>query len=154
MPDRIIIADTSALIAFSNIKMLPLLKDLYGYVLVTPQVSIEFGEELPDWIKVEHVADIKKIELLQLELDLGEASAIALAIENPDSTLIIDEYKGRTIAKRMGLKITGILGVIVKAKTLNVIGEVKPIIEKLEGVNFRIAPKLKVQILQLVGEER
>jgi predicted nucleic acid-binding protein len=153
MPDRIIIADTSVLIALSNIKMLALLRDLYGYVLVTPQVSIEFGEELPNWIRIEHVADTKKIELLQLELDLGEASAIALAIENPDSTLIIDEYKGRAIAKRMGLKITGILGVIVKAKALKVIEEVKPIIEKLEEVNFRIAPKLRTQILELVGEE-
>lgn len=152
MPDRIIIADTSVLIALSNIDELTILKDLYGSVLVTPQVSHEFGEDLPNWIVEENVSDMQKVALLQLDLDLGEASAIALALEKPDSTLIIDEHKGRSIAKRMGVKITGILGIMVKGKRQGVIPAVKPLILKLESVNFRISQKLKAQVLELVGE--
>ena len=152
MPERIIIADTSALIALSNIDELTILKDLYGTVLVTPQVSDEFGEGLPDWIIEEDVSDLQKAELLRLDLDLGEASAIALALEKPDSTLIIDEHKGRNIAKRMGVKITGILGVMVKGKRQGVIPAVKPLIMKLEEVGFRISQKLKDQVLELAGK--
>ena len=152
MPERIIITDTSALIALSNIGELGILKSLYGTVFVTPQVSNEFGAGLPNWITEEHVNDLQKIELLQLELDLGEASAIALALEKPNSTLVIDEHKGRGLAKRMGVRITGILGVMIKGKNQGVIPAVKPLIMKLDEAGFRISKKLKDQVLELVGE--
>lgn len=54
--------------------------------------------------------------MLQLELDAGEASTIALALENPDGRIILDERKGRSVAKRLGLKVTGTFGIIIKAK--------------------------------------
>jgi len=54
----------------------------------------EYGEVLPKWIKVEEVKDIKKTEILKLEIDEGEASSLALAIEKTNSLLIIDERKG------------------------------------------------------------
>jgi predicted nucleic acid-binding protein len=75
-----------------------------------------------------------------------------LAIENENSLLIIDERKGRLVAKRMGLSIIGTLGVIIKAKENGIIETIKPILEKLEMVQFRISPKLKKQILDKVGE--
>lgn len=135
-----------------NIDGLELLKEIYGAISITPEISNEYGKFLPNWIIVEAVLDAKKIELLQLELDLGEASAIALAVEKENSLLIIDERKGRAVAKRMGIKITGILGLLIKAKELGKIENVKPFLEKLENVNFRVSPKLKVQILKKVNE--
>lgn len=75
-----------------------------------------------------------------------------MAIENENSLLIIDERKGRLVAKRMGLSIIGTLGVIIKAKENGIIETIKPILEKLEMVQFRISPKLKKQILDKVGE--
>lgn len=66
--------------------------------------------------------------------------------------MIIDEKKGRGIAKELGIKIIGILGVMIRAKQIGVIDQLKLLIEKLEKVDFRMSEKLKAQILELVGE--
>ena len=109
MPERVIIADSSCLIALSNINELEIFQKVYEQITITPEIEDEFGERIPDWIKVEEVADKMKIAILELELDKGESSAIALAIEKENSLLVIDEKKGRNVAKKMGIKITGIL---------------------------------------------
>ncbi len=90
---------------------------------------------------------------MELELDLGESSAIALALENPNSLLIIDEKKGRKIAKAMGIDVTGTLGILIKAKSKGVIEKVKPILDKLESANFRISPSLRASVLKQAGEK-
>jgi len=75
-----------------------------------------------------------------------------LALEQVDSLLLIDERKGREVAKKIGLKIMGILGVLVRAKENRIIQIVKPLIEKLELNDFRISAKLKTQILRRTRE--
>lgn len=152
MPERVIIADSSCLIALSNIGELQLLHQVYKQITITSEIESEFGEPLPNWITVEEVTDKKKISILELELDKGESSAIALAIERENSLLVIDEKKGRRVAKKMGIKITGILGIVVKAKEIGLIEKVGPIIGKLEKVDFRISASLKEKILKRVGE--
>jgi predicted nucleic acid-binding protein len=152
MPKKIIISDTSSLIALTNIGELELLKKVYEEVVITPEIGEEYGLETPDWIRIEKIEDIQKFKLLNLELDKGESSGITLALENESSLLIIDEKKGRGIAKKLGIKITGILGVMIRAKEIGVINRVKPLIEKLEKVDFRMSERLKNQILERVGE--
>ncbi len=152
MRERVIIADSSCLIALSNINELDILQKVYGQITITPEVENEFGEGIPHWIEIEEVTDKQKIALLELELDKGESSAIALAIERENSLLVIDEKKGRSVAKKMGIKITGILGVIVKAKDAGLVKKVAPFIEKLEKVDFRISKVLKEEILRRMGE--
>lgn len=152
MPDRIIISDTSSLIALSNIGELKIVRQIYKEVVITPEIATEYGMEIPDWIKIKQVNDSQKLRLLDLGLDLGESSAITLALEYDSSLLIIDEKKGRRIAKELGIKITGILGVIIKAKETRIIKKVKPLIEKLEKADFRISPKLKNHILAKAEE--
>ncbi len=61
MPNRIIISDTTILIAFENIDSLNLLEMLYEQIIVTPEVKDEFGDSLPSWIKVEEVSDKDKV---------------------------------------------------------------------------------------------
>ena len=152
MPDQIVISDTSSLIALTNIGELEVLKKVYGTVTLSPEIAEEYGLELPEWIKVVPVKDQQKLQLLNLELDKGESSGIALALENPNSLLILDERKGREIAKKLGLKIVGILGVLVKAKELGVIEFLKPLLIKLEAADFRMSEKLKAMVLERVGE--
>ena len=152
MPKKIIISDTSSLIALTNIGELELLKKVYEEVVITPEIGEEYGLETPDWIRIEKIEDIQKFKLLNLELDKGESSGITLALENEASLLIIDEKKGRGIAKKLGIKITGILGVMIRAKEIGVINRIKPLIEKLEKVDFRMSERLKNQILERVGE--
>jgi len=152
MPERIIISDTSSLIALTNIGELEILKGVYEEVVITPEIAEEYGLETPDWIRIERVNDKQKFKLLNLELDEGESSGIALALENESSLLIVDEKKGRGIAKKLGIKITGILGVMIRAKETGVVEKIKPLIDKLEKVDFRMSARLKSQILERVGE--
>ncbi|MFI5149883.1 MAG: DUF3368 domain-containing protein [Bacteroidia bacterium] len=61
--------------------------------------------------------------------------------------MILDDYKARKIAEKLGLSITGTLGVIVKAKKNGIIESVKPILIELKGTNFRISSELEAAIL-------
>ncbi len=149
---RVIISDTSTLILLHKIEELTILKKVYGKVLTTPKVAKEFGEELPDWIEIHSVADKKYQKLLATQVDDGEASAIALAMEFDDVLLLLDDLKARKLAQKLQLKFTGTLGVIYKAKQMNVIEKVKPIINKLLCTNFRISDTIVEEILRLSGE--
>lgn len=149
MNQEIIIADSSCLIVLENIKELSLLKKLFGEILITAEVKDEFGLELPNWIKIRTVKDQSRIDALALVLNKGEASAIALSMETAESVLIIDEKKGRRIAKELNIKIIGTLGIILKAKEKGLISSIEDILEKLENADFRISPSLKKKILSI-----
>lgn len=86
---KIIISDTSCFIILHKIGELELLRKIYGNVITTIDIANEFGESLPDWVKIELVSDLKKQELLELQIDKGESSAIALALEIENSTIIL-----------------------------------------------------------------
>ena len=149
---KIIIADTSCLIVLEQIGELSLLEKIYSEILITPEIQQEFLGVLPDWIKIIEVSDKKRQDILEVDLDKGEASAIALSLEQEDCLLIIDERKGRAIAKKLGLRITGTLGVIVKAKRNGIIVSVKDVLEKLEKYDFWISDSLKEKIIKESGE--
>lgn len=148
MPNITVIADTSCLIALSKIEAFELLKELYKEVYITEEIALEFGENLPEWIRIENVKNKKYQQLLDLYLDLGEASAIALALEKVDVLLILDDLKGRKEAEKLGFKITGTLGILFKAKKVGIIPELKSHIEKLKVVGFRLSPKIEEEILR------
>lgn len=76
MPERIGIADTSCLIALTNIEAINILKELYQEVFITEEILDEFGESVPEWIKIEKVKNEKYKKLLDQVLDSGEASAL------------------------------------------------------------------------------
>ncbi len=85
-------------------------------------------------------------------MDIGEASAMALASEIHADLLIIDDAGGRRFAKKLELNITGTVGVILSAKLNGVIPSVKPYIIKIQQTNFRISDWLTLQILKDAGE--
>jgi predicted nucleic acid-binding protein len=134
---KIIISDTTCFIVLANIKELDLLQKVYGNIVTTIDVAIEYGGQLPDWVTIESVIDMQKQRLLSIQIDKGEASAIALALETPESTIILDDYKARKIANQLGLNYTGTLGVIVRAKLNGIIPSAKPILAKIKQTNFR-----------------
>jgi len=141
---RRIISNTSCLIALSNIGRLDILRALYGTVIVTPEVSGEFGIGLPDWIQVVPVSDPSKTKLIQGVLDLGESSSIALALETDDPLLILDDGKARKYAKSIGLTLTGTIGVVVKAKQSGYIAEsIETIMTEFRNNGFHIPPEIE-----------
>jgi len=149
--DRIIISDTSCLIALSNIGMLHIVKDLYDEIIITSEVKAEFGEILPDWIIVMQVRDKLKQTDIEKRLDKGEASSIALALEIPNSILIIDEIKGRNIAKSVNIEIIGTIGILLLASNKGLINDVISVILKLTNNGFRLSDKLLDKIIEKYG---
>ena len=85
-------------------------------------------------------------------MDIGEASAMALASEIQADLLIIDDAGGRRFAKKLELNIIGTVGVILNAKLNDIIPLVKPYVIKLQQTNFRISGQLTIQIIRDAGE--
>ena len=149
---RKIIADTSCLIILSKIKELHLLKLLYGEILITDTIAKEFDEPLPDWIIICPIKLNENVFLFEKRIDKGEASAIMLALEIINSTIIIDDFKGRGLAKELGIKVTGTIGIIILAKNKKLIPSIKPILEKIKETNFYISNELEKDALVLAKE--
>ena len=149
---KTIISDTSCFIVLTNIGELELLHKVYGRIITTLDIATEYGEPLPEWIDIVNVSDKSKQRLLELQIDKGESSAIALALETPDSTIILDDNKARKIAYQLGLTYTGTIGIIVKAKLQGLIPSVKPILAKIKQTDFRIGLEIELQALREANE--
>ena len=124
-----------------------LLRKLYGNIVTTTDIASEFGEDLPDWIEIKNVKDLHKQRLLEMQIDKGESSAIALALETEDSTVVLDDYKARKIANQLGINYTGTIGIIIKAKQNGITPSIKPVLEKIKQTNFRISAELEITAL-------
>ena len=134
----IIISDTSCLIALTNINCLDVLKQLYETILITPEVANEYGDPLPAWIKIKVVNDTKKIDAFSKFIDIGESSAIALAMETTEAILIIDDKEARQFALSLGLKITGTLGILIRAHKQGVVPDLSKLILQLRQAGFHL----------------
>lgn len=149
---KIVIADTSCLILLYKINELDLLKRLYDQVLITPDVAEEFMQQVPEWIEIDESFDRKYQSMLEMEVDRGEASSIALAMKIEESILVLDDFKARKVAEKLGLKYTGTFGLIAKSKLEGVIPSVIPIIGKIKSTNFRVSDKIIEETLREAGE--
>lgn len=149
---KTIISDTSCFIILSKIEELDLLKKVYGQIVTTTEIVEEYGEKLPEWVIVENVSDKSKQRILELQIDRGESSAIALALEITNCTLILDDFKARKIAQQLGISFTGTIGVIIKAKLNGIIPSIKPYFEKIKETNFRISAEIELQALKEAKE--
>jgi predicted nucleic acid-binding protein len=150
---KTIISDTSCIILLDKVNCLPILNKLFGNIIITKEIADEFGKELPKWFEIKSPSNRTYQKILEASLDQGEASAIALAIEQTDCLIIIDDLKGRRYAEQLGLKITGTLGVIIDAKLQGIIPSIRPILEEIKGTNFRLTPDLEQKALTKAKEE-
>lgn len=151
--DKLIISDTSCLIALSNVGLLHILKDIYEEIIITSEVQNEFGGNLPDWIIVINVKDKEKQAEIEKRLDRGESSSIALALEMKNSILIIDELKGRKIAKSFDLVIIGTIGILLIAHKKGIVNDVLTIILKLVNNGFRLSDKMLAKLIEIYGSK-
>lgn len=162
----IIISDTSVITNLAAIEHLHLLPQLYHEVIIPEAVYRELTDlEFPvpgslevqsaSWLDIRQVCDRSMVERLKVEarLDPGESEAIALALELNADLLLIDERRGRSEANRLGLRISGLLGLLVEAKHRQFIVAVKPLIDNLIEISeFRVSENLYNQILKTVDE--
>jgi predicted nucleic acid-binding protein len=160
----IVVSNTSPIVNLAAVGQLDLLRQLYGKVLIPRAVHNEIvivGRGQPGaaevetfgWIETRRVTDWIVVASLQLELDDGEAEAIALAAELKADLLLLDERKGRVVASRLGFKFVGLLGVLVEAKHKGLILAIRPVLDNLIGkAGFWISRDLYEHVLQAAGE--
>ena len=163
----IVVADTGPLIALARAGHLQLLQHLYKEILIPPAVHTELclesgrpgakrlAEAIEEgWLVMRQPSSImaEQMSELVLILDPGEAEAIALAEEVNCRFLLIDERKGRAVAKRRGVPVAGLAGVLLAAKKGGFIDEVIPIVKSLGNIGYRISQSLITEIARLAGE--
>ena len=157
-----VVVDTTPLIALSLVGRLDLLKILFDHVIIPPAVraEIEAGSDLsstrPDfaaatWIEVVPLRDPGHADLL-VDLDRGEAEVIALGRERRARLVILDERLGRRHARRLDLPVTGTLGVLLRAKELNAVSTIRPIVETLRREGIYLGKSVVDEVLRLAGE--
>jgi predicted nucleic acid-binding protein len=151
--NTVVITDTSCLIILDKIGILHILHQLFETVLTTPEIAMEYGHSLPEWIVILAVKDKSFQKNLELLVDFGEASAIALAHEIDNKYIITDDLEARKLAIKRGLSVIGSLGVLLRAKEAGHISLVKPFIELMKQTNFRVADNLYQIALQKAGEK-
>jgi uncharacterized protein len=160
----LIVSNTSPLSNLAFIDEIKFVQKIYPRVLIPPIVHIELMRlpknqptimNLVDtgWLEIKFPQNVPLVKTLNQSLDPGEAEAIALAIELNADRLLIDERLGRNIAKQYGLKIRGILGILVHLKEQGLIPATKPILDRLRReAGFRVGQELYSRILQESGE--
>jgi predicted nucleic acid-binding protein len=152
----IVVADTSAISNLLTIGHEWILRDLFGTVIVPPAVESElraWHPDLPSFISIKSPEKPGLLPELAQVLDHGEIEAISLALEIHADLLLIDERKGRAEAQRLGLKITGLLGVLLEAKKTGLLEQLSPVLDALiEIADFRISAAVKAGVLELAGE--
>jgi Predicted nucleic acid-binding protein, contains PIN domain len=161
----VVVRDTSPISGLYRIGYLHLLQLLYKELIIPSAVFEElaqlqdFGYDLEaiiaaDWIKIKSPLQTKLLSDILEELDQGEAEAIALSKEMNADLLLIDEIKGRKLAKESGLLVIGLLGVLVEAKEEGHIFACKTSFGQTytREANFRVSAALYKFVIEQVGE--
>lgn len=145
MLDQIIV-DTSALIALEKIDLLPILCKIYREVVIPESVIKEFGNLTLPCLSIKKVeSNLLKLLVTDLNLGKGEADVIALASQT-GLRIIIDDSKACKVAENMGLKLTGTLGVLLKAERLGLLSNAQEKVRELKGKGFYVSNELIEEI--------
>ena len=139
----IVVSDASPLIALARINRLELLREMFGTLLLPDSVWNEVtnsGIHRPgavsvlqaNWIERRSVSDSVLLAQLRLDLGAGESEAIVLARESKADLLLVDERLARIAAQRLGLRVTGVVGVLIEARDRGLLTDAASVAKDLE----------------------
>lgn len=158
----ILVADSSALITLARIGRLQLLRQLASQVVVPHAVFEEVvgqggrrGEpevNQASWISRQPVRDVNAVASLETELARGESEAIVLAREITADFVILDDARARQIAQRNGLRVIGLLGLLIRAKQLGLIEAIRPLLDDMIKAGFYVGEAIYRNVVEKAGE--
>ena len=157
-----VICNTSPLQYLHQAGCLELLPALAGLVIVPTAVRDELevgrahGIDLPilsnlKWVRLKEPVSAPALPLAA-DLGAGESAVLALALESPSSMVILDDSLGRRVAGLLEIPLTGTLGVLLDAKNKGLIPSVKPLLDALTDLGFRLSPSTRIAVLTLANE--
>ena len=153
----IVVSDATPLMSLMKAARLNILEGLYKEIIIPDAVYSELtsnaryskeAEEIENssFIRVVAVRERKAVEILRKVsgLDLGESEAIVYATDNNADILLMDENAGRRVAKTLGIKVRGTIGLILQAfdRGLLTASDVDESIAVLQTANRRISKEL------------
>jgi len=162
----LVVSNTSPISNLALIARLDLLRDQFERLWIPDAVRAEL-DHIPNpavkssikrayeqgWIQCRTAGNEQLVAVLGNELDRGEAEAIALSIEMKADLLLIDEREARAVARQAGLRVRGLLGILLRAKATGKIPSVKAEIEALRtAAGFFVTARLEQEILRNAGE--
>jgi predicted nucleic acid-binding protein len=158
---RPVILNNTPLVALWAIDRWSILTQLFGEISIPLAVEREFLAVEAD-IRRRSLAEASWIHTAALSnprhalpyqgLDRGEAEVLALAVEQDARLVVIDERKARQFAMRLGLPLTGTMGLLLLAKERGLVSRVMPLIELLQESGFYVAPELSGRVAILANE--
>ncbi len=164
MPEtKELVINTGPLLALiAGIGDLSLLEKLYKRVLVPAEVcqEIEVGGSSGFGVSefrranfIEKRSNLTNITpFIRNSLDLGEASVIQLALDENIHTVCIDESMGRRIARLNGLKLTGSIGILIRAKQDGFDLSMREAINRMQSQGIYVSQKIVDFALKQVNE--
>lgn len=166
MPEAI--SDSSTLIHLAGIGRLEILKEFYDHIILSPAVWKEVVEEggsrqgasevkearTSGWVRVIAPANESLVRLLEQDLHEGEAETIALSIEQHPEVVFLDESEARKVAYVYGLRRTGTIGILIRARFEGKIASLREELDRLRNEGgFWIGDEIYRRALQAVEEE-
>ncbi|MCL6475935.1 MAG: DUF3368 domain-containing protein [Firmicutes bacterium] len=158
------VSNSSTPIHLSAIGRLDLLREFFEKVMIPPAVwneVVEQGKGRPGaedvrlacqegWINLLAPNNRAMVSILRMQLDAGEAEAIALAAEHKADILLIDESEGREVARNLGLSVTGSIGILLRAYRSGKVSSLQQEMERLRSeAGFWISDALYQRIISL-----
>lgn len=150
-----IVSNASPLIALASIERLPLLPALFESVIIPPAVALEARSVIqiaPAWVELRELKCPMPPLVLRPRLGDGEREAIALGVELGVQQMLLDDLPARKLARDLGLRVVGVLGVLLAAKRQGLVALVRPELEKLLKTSFFLSPQLVEELLREAGE--
>jgi hypothetical protein len=92
------------------------------------------------------------LAVLRGSLGPGESEAIVVASERSHALLVLDDLRARRVATSMGLRLTGTVGVLLRARREGRIASVADALTRVADVGFRLSADLRAEALRLAGE--
>lgn len=159
-----VVSNSSPIIHLAKIDQLSLLPDFFGELIIPPAVyqeCITDGKGRPEvvkikrasWLRVVQVANQNLVRLLNADVDRGEAEAIALALETQASLILLDDADAREKARLYHLKMTGLLGILLRARKSGKIALLSKMLDALRNTGFWLNARLTDRLLHEAGEK-
>ena len=160
----IVVSNTSPITNLAAIGQFDLLRRLYHAVNIAEGVWDELNvlekhwpgrDEVAAarWIKRHFVQNHVLVNALRRDIDRGEAESIALALELEANLILLDEKEGRHAAERLGLKMVGVVGILLEAKKNRFVDSVRPHLDALRQIaGFYLKESVYRHVLDLAGE--
>lgn len=160
----IVVSNTSPIINLACVGQLDLLRQIHGSIVIPEAVFTEIAiagagepgaEEVrrSPWIMRRQVTQRPLVNVLRLELDAGEAEALACALELNADLVLLDERRAREVAQRLGLRFIGLLGILIEAQRQRRLPRVRPVLDDLrQKAGFWMTDALYQRVLAAAGE--